>query len=136
MARPQSFTGMSLDELVLLREQIGSAIDERADALRAQLASLDGRQASARRGRPPGRRMRRYGKVAAKYRDPKTGATWSGRGAPARWLSEYEKQGKKRDQFLIAGNERTPVRKMAVARKKVNAKRSAPNKRGRPRKKR
>jgi DNA-binding protein H-NS len=40
-------------------------------------------------------------KVPAKYRDPKTGETWSGRGAPARWIVAYEKQGKKRDQFLV-----------------------------------
>ena len=49
-----------------------------------------------------GRKSLRGRKVAAKYRDPKTGQTWSGRGAPARWIAEYEKQGKKRDQFLIS----------------------------------
>jgi len=35
-------------------------------------------------------------RVPAKYRDPSTGATWSGRGKPPRWIS-----GKERDQFLI-----------------------------------
>ncbi|ALF90955.1 H-NS family nucleoid-associated regulatory protein [Ralstonia solanacearum] len=34
--------------------------------------------------------------VAPKYRDPKTGATWSGRGRAPAWL------GKNRDKFLIA----------------------------------
>jgi DNA-binding protein H-NS len=34
--------------------------------------------------------------VAAKYRDPSTGKTWSGRGKEPRWLS-----GKDRNQFLI-----------------------------------
>lgn len=33
--------------------------------------------------------------VAAKYRDPKTGATWSGRGRAPAWI------GKNRDKFLI-----------------------------------
>lgn len=33
--------------------------------------------------------------VAAKYRDPKTGATWSGRGRAPAWM------GKNRDRFLI-----------------------------------
>ena len=37
------------------------------------------------------------GKVAAKYRDPNTGATWTGRGKAPRWLD-----GKDRNQFLIA----------------------------------
>lgn len=35
-------------------------------------------------------------KVAAKYRDPQTGATWTGRGKPPQWIA-----GKERDQFLI-----------------------------------
>ena len=35
--------------------------------------------------------------VAAKYRDPSTGATWSGRGKPPLWIA-----GKDRAQFAIA----------------------------------
>lgn len=35
-------------------------------------------------------------KVAPKYVDPKTGATWTGRGHPPKWID-----GKDRDQFLI-----------------------------------
>lgn len=35
-------------------------------------------------------------KVAAKYRDPDTGTTWSGRGKPPQWIA-----GKDRDPFLI-----------------------------------
>ena len=34
--------------------------------------------------------------VAPKYRDPATGATWSGRGLPPKWIS-----GKDRAQFAI-----------------------------------
>lgn len=34
--------------------------------------------------------------VAAKYRDPETGATWSGRGKPPRWIA-----GKDREKYLI-----------------------------------
>ncbi|ANJ76362.1 H-NS histone family protein [Ralstonia insidiosa] len=34
--------------------------------------------------------------VAPKYQDPKTGATWSGRGRAPAWI------GKNRDRFLIA----------------------------------
>lgn len=36
-------------------------------------------------------------KVAAKYRDPDTGATWSGRGKPPQWIA-----GKDRAPFVIA----------------------------------
>lgn len=36
-------------------------------------------------------------KVAPKYRDASTGATWTGRGKPPRWI-----EGKNRDEYLIA----------------------------------
>ena len=36
-------------------------------------------------------------KVAAKYRDPNTGAEWSGRGKPPVWIRDFED----RTQFLI-----------------------------------
>jgi len=36
-------------------------------------------------------------KVAAKYRDPATGQTWTGRGKAPKWID-----GKDRSQFLIA----------------------------------
>ena len=35
-------------------------------------------------------------KVAAKYRDPASGATWTGRGKAPKWI-----QGKEREQYLI-----------------------------------
>lgn len=35
-------------------------------------------------------------KVAAKYRDPETGATWSGRGKAPKWIA-----GQERDKFVI-----------------------------------
>ena len=40
-------------------------------------------------------------KVAPKYRDPKTGAKWSGRGLTPAWLKEKEKTGAKREEVLI-----------------------------------
>lgn len=43
-----------------------------------------------------GRQRKPSGPVAAKYRDSATGAIWSGRGKPPRWLA-----GKSRDEFLI-----------------------------------
>ncbi len=30
-------------------------------------------------------------KVAAKYRDPSTGATWTGRGKPPRWIADQDR---------------------------------------------
>lgn len=39
--------------------------------------------------------------VPPKYRNPETGATWTGRGKAPRWISDAEAQNKSRDQFLI-----------------------------------
>ena len=36
-----------------------------------------------------------------KYRDPSTGNSWSGRGRPARWITEYEAAGRKREEFAV-----------------------------------
>jgi DNA-binding protein H-NS len=40
--------------------------------------------------------------VKAKYRNPETGATWTGRGKPPNWLKEAEAHGKSREAFLIS----------------------------------
>ncbi len=37
--------------------------------------------------------------VAAKFRDPASGQTWSGRGRTPKWLEAYEAAGRKRDEF-------------------------------------
>jgi len=39
--------------------------------------------------------------VAAKYRNPATGESWSGRGRAPRWLAEEMAKGRSKDEFLI-----------------------------------
>ena len=39
--------------------------------------------------------------VPAKYRNPATGDTWTGRGKAPRWVVDAEASGQSRDQFLI-----------------------------------
>ena len=39
--------------------------------------------------------------VAAKYRHPATGETWSGRGRPPHWLADEVAKGKKKEEFLV-----------------------------------
>lgn len=41
------------------------------------------------------------GKVAAKYRNPASGETWSGRGRTPKWLADAEAAGKKRESFAV-----------------------------------
>lgn len=53
-----------------------------------------------RRGRKPGKTVAaKQGPSAAKYRNPKTGATWSGHGRAPAWIANA----KDRTRFLIAG---------------------------------
>lgn len=40
-------------------------------------------------------------RVEAKYRDPVSGDTWTGRGRCPGWLDKYEKSGRQRSEFLI-----------------------------------
>ena len=63
---------------------------------------------SPRTGRPAGKaRSARKGTSAAppgaKYRNPETGDTWSGRGRMPGWLKQAEEQGRSRDDFAVAG---------------------------------
>ena len=88
---------MSVDALLKLRDEIGVALSKRADALKQQLASLGSDYAEVGRIAVYGRRR----KVAPKYRNPKTGDTWAGRGAQPVWMREAIKAGKKPDDFLI-----------------------------------
>ncbi|HUX30169.1 MAG TPA: H-NS histone family protein [Thiobacillus sp.] len=41
------------------------------------------------------------GAVAAKYRNPATGESWSGRGRAPRWLADALAKGRTKDEFLI-----------------------------------
>jgi DNA-binding protein H-NS len=65
----------------------------------------------------------------AKYRDPKTGKTWTGRGKPPAWIAGA----KNRDAYLIDGQRagtanETPSKPSAKATRKARAAASAPRK--------
>jgi DNA-binding protein H-NS len=97
----------ALDRLQGEHEQSRSA--KRAELV-TQLAAL-GYGVPKKRGRPAGRangagngatpRKARKGKVKAKYRDPKTNETWSGRGRMASWLKSKEDAGEKIEKYLV-----------------------------------
>jgi DNA-binding protein H-NS len=86
-----------------------SRLARRAE-LEAELASL-GYGVSKRPGGPrksvvaagDGRSWgkRRKGKVKARYRDPKTKETWSGRGRMASWLKAKHDAGEKIEKYLV-----------------------------------
>ena len=72
-----------------------------------------------KRGRKPGSSAKTAGKrtVAAKYADPKTGATWTGRGRAPVWIRDV----KDRSKFLIDGSAATGSAGAKTAGRKVAA---------------
>jgi DNA-binding protein H-NS len=86
-----------IDAIVEAMGYYGISQDELPAHGRGQAA----RGTRRRRGVRAGHTVRKGKRVAPKYRNPKTGETWSGRGRPARWIAEAEQRGQSRDRFLI-----------------------------------
>src|ERR1700682_992131 len=117
--------GMTVSQLVQLRNKVQTALSSQIELEREELqrninelsnlvspaAGNAPSEIRLGRGRPraDGRRGGN-GKshplkgrtVAPKYRDPANrDQTWAGRGQAPRWLTAYESQGRKREEFLI-----------------------------------
>ena len=108
---------LSVPQLLSLRSDIDVTLQSRRAELQAQLAEIGGGNGGT------GRTSRIKGsKVSAKYRHPKTGETWSGRGGVAGWLAAELKAGKKREDFLIAGaSAGKPAKAKAAKKRKAKA---------------
>ena len=92
----------SYKELVAQREELERKIQEvrqreSADAIAKVHALIQDYGLTAAEIFPPVRAAGTTSKVAAKYRNPETNETWTGRGKAPKWI-----QGKEREQFLIA----------------------------------
>ena len=103
-----NLTATELDELIKAaaarkNEEIAGAKASFIDEVKAKAASLgmsladlvglgNGKAAESKAARPA---------ATAKYRDPETGQTWSGRGYPAKWITDYEAKGRKREEFAV-----------------------------------
>lgn len=99
------FSAMPFDEQVAMLGELHEIHDKmrqvRINALKRQLAALEnGSSKSA--ANVDKRRGPRKPSVKVKYRDPKTGGTWSGRGRMARWLADKVKAGDKPDKYLVS----------------------------------
>ena len=115
---------MSIDKLVTLRDQVEAAlaskVTEQRRALESELSKLGGFSGGPGRAKGFGRGGAR-GAVAPKYRNPDNPSeTWAGRGLKPRWLAAAIKEGKKLEDFAIAGSvakAMKPGRKMRKAKK-------------------
>ena len=79
-------------ELVTQLAALGYAVPKKRGRPRVN-ANGAGNGASVRKGRK--------GKVKAKYRDSKTGETWSGRGRMASWLKSKQDSGENIEKYLV-----------------------------------
>jgi len=93
----------SVDKVVALMKKLGISIEDLKGAEPVKPAKA-GRKPSAKKTPRAGNRS----KVAAKYRHPETGATWTGRGLPPKWLADEIAAGKSKEQFLIQQASPTP----------------------------
>jgi DNA-binding protein H-NS len=97
-----------LDQVALLEKQIAAAQSgQRAEAVakvRALMSETGLTMADISEGATP-RTARaateKVSKVAAKYRDPASGTTWSGRGRKPLWMVAALAAGKKPEDFAI-----------------------------------
>ena len=87
---------MPVADLLNLRRDIDAALESRRGELEQMLGEIGGSENKKNRGSKLAGK-----KVAAKYRHPKTGEEWSGRGGLAKWLAAEIKAGKKKEAFLI-----------------------------------
>jgi DNA-binding protein H-NS len=94
------FEGLSFDRQVSLLDSLSTFHSKIRNAriaeLRRELAALDGGNGHANGAAKRGKRS----KVQAKYRDPATGDTWSGRGRMSTWLAAKVKAGEKASRYL------------------------------------
>lgn len=101
-------TKLSLEELDQLQKAIQIELGQRRakeeESLlndirqKAALLGLSSEELLSRLGKTPGRKK---GAVPAAFRNPETGAEWSGRGRKPNWVVEFLKQGKSLDDLRI-----------------------------------
>ena len=105
MAKRSKLASLSINALVKMRDDIGTILGNRAESLKRELRAIGEDYKEVGRIAVYGKR-KQTGKVAAKYRDPKSKATWAGRGGMPGWMRQALKAGKKREDFLIAKTRR------------------------------
>jgi DNA-binding protein H-NS len=85
-------TGRKNEAMATARASFLDEVKTKAASLGMSLADLVGLGGGGQKAAGP---------TGVKYRNPKTGETWSGRGRPARWITELEAKGQKREKFAV-----------------------------------
>jgi DNA-binding protein H-NS len=92
---------MTVSELDDLRTLVNETLMKKIEVEEAQIQERLAALAAIKGGKAPIKPSSQT-KVEGKYRDPSTNQSWTGRGQPPAWVVEYERQGRKREEFLIA----------------------------------
>ena len=79
---------------VARRAEIASVVAEIQARMKEFGITLDDLKGGAKKGKA-------RAAVAAKYRNPATGESWSGRGRTPKWLAEELAKGRSKEAFLI-----------------------------------
>ena len=88
------------NNVAYLKRQVGEAVSETELIIPGAGAVLSGQDADTNQiGN--GTSVGRTHEVKAKYRDPKTNETWSGRGRMASWLKRKQDAGENIDDYLV-----------------------------------
>lgn len=86
----------AVERVKALMKKLGVTMEDMGSASRAK------RGPKARGAGAKGKKARSGGAtVAPKYRDPETGATWTGRGRPPVWMAAKIAAGQTKENFLI-----------------------------------
>ena len=104
MPKPLSLKVIKRRIALLQAMQKKVAVNTKSPALKriaALMRKNDVSVAELRSFMSKGKRRKTGKKVKPKYKDPASGAKWSGRGRAPLWIVAGEKAGKKRESFLI-----------------------------------
>ena len=118
---PMDLTKMSDEELELLLVSVPREIEARRMKREAELLAFIREQIAAKSISPARLRTALFGKLSThkrpsapedkrsevrpKYRDPRTGTTWSGRGGAPKWFTEHIAAGGTKDELRIPEGE-------------------------------
>ena len=101
MAQELKIENLDMDQLMELKTRIEERIQSLA---KSELQALEEKMSKLQSYIGDGRGKRRKDagtKAPPKFRDPKSGKTWSGRGQTPVWLRELEAKGKRREEYAI-----------------------------------
>ena len=93
----------SIAKVMALMKQLGISVEDLKGAEPVKPAKGGGKPSAKKTPRAGNR-----SKVAAKYPHVETGATWTGRGLPPKWLADEIAAGKSKEDFLIQQAPATP----------------------------